>query len=176
MKVVNLTQPIGDRTPTYPSSGTHVDVPRHLDDAGLASEQVGLGRCRDGCLVPLPWTGDAPGHGFSDAIPWLPIPSGWDAVSVAEQDRDPSSPLALHRRLVQRRSTSPALIEGSFAWLESPPGTVVFERIAGRRRALCRVNVDGDDVLPLPEGEVLARSAGHGPVLEPGDAAWLRPA
>ena len=38
-------------------------------------------RGRDGCRVPVPWSGDAPPYGFSPAgataPPWLPQPAGW---------------------------------------------------------------------------------------------------
>ena len=35
-------------------------------------------RGRDGCRVPMPWSGDAPPFGFStsDEV-WLPVPSDW---------------------------------------------------------------------------------------------------
>ena len=57
--------------------------------------------------------------------------------------------------------------DGPFAWVESPPGTLVFTR--GERR--CVVNVDGE---PLPlDGPVLLSSEPADGVLPPGAAAWL---
>ena len=33
---------------------------------------------RDGCRVPLPWSGDAPPFGFGPSgTPWLPQPAAW---------------------------------------------------------------------------------------------------
>ena len=34
---------------------------------------------RDGCRVPLPWTDEPPGFGFTSGSPWLPMPGDWQA-------------------------------------------------------------------------------------------------
>ena len=68
-------------------------------------EQIG----RDGCRIPLPWTSDpATAFGFSlasaTAAPWLPPPAGWGTYAVDRQASDPSSMLALYRRLIAART------------------------------------------------------------------------
>jgi alpha-glucosidase len=116
--------------------------------------------------VPIPWEPDPPGFGFTAGEPWLPIPESWSALSVETQRSDESSTLALYRRLLRLRRG----FEGApFAWRDSPPGTLAFERAA----VVCCLNVDGD-ALPLPRGELLATSRpGLRDELPPNAAAWV---
>jgi alpha-glucosidase len=119
---------------------------------------------RDGCRVPLPWTREPPAYGFTSGTPWLPMPASWSDGSVAAQEGDPDSMLALTRRALSRRP------DGPFSWLEGPPGTLVFRR----GDTICAVNVDAVE-LPLPGGELLLASApGVVDSLPPNTAAWLR--
>lgn len=92
---------------------------------------------RDGCRVPLPWSGNAPPYGFSSgpvaASPGAcpPQPSGWQHHTVAAQSADPGSTLNLYRAAVHLRRAHPALGEGTLAWLDGQPGTVCFARAPG---------------------------------------------
>ena len=103
-----------------------------------AGERVG----RDGCRVPLPWENGPPGFGFTPGTPWLPMPDEWRELTVEAQAERDDSTLSLYRRALAARPT------GAFAWRESPPGTLVFERGSG---FVCAVNVDGAP-LELPKG------------------------
>jgi alpha-glucosidase len=120
---------------------------------------------RDGCRVPLPWSGEAPPFGFTTGEPWLPQPPGWSGLTVETQAGDPASTLALYRAALAARPRG-----GGLAWRDSPPGTLVFERDG----LLCLVNVSAPS-LDLPEGElVLASEPGITAALPPDTAAWLR--
>ena len=55
------------------------------------------GHSRDGCRVPLPWSGDEPPFGFSTAAPWLPQPAEWKDRTVQAQTGDPSAMLEYTR-------------------------------------------------------------------------------
>jgi alpha-glucosidase len=92
------------------------------------------------------------------------MPETWAQASVAAQERDETAFLALYRSALAIRRRSRALRAGSFAWRESAPGTLSFERAAGDEVVVCSVSVDGDD-LELPAGEVL---------LADESAAWVR--
>ncbi len=50
-------------------------------------------RGRDGCRVPLPWSGTRPPYGFSPegstAAPWLPQPDDWAGLTAECRDRRP---------------------------------------------------------------------------------------
>ena len=119
---------------------------------------------RDGCRVPIPWAPDPPGFGFTTGTPWLPIPASWGEKSAAAQAGAPGSFLELYRAALALRPR-----EGAFAWVESPAGTLSFER----GELTCLVNLSAEPV-PLPAGKLLlASDAPDGTSLTPDTAAWL---
>jgi alpha-glucosidase len=109
-------------------------------------------RGRDGCRVPIPWSGEAPPFGFSppdaSAPPWLPQPASWQGLTVADQTGMPGSMLELYRRALALRREHPALGDGTLQWVDSPAGTLMFTRDPS---FACLVNLDGKPVAP-PEG------------------------
>jgi alpha-glucosidase len=133
-------------------------------------------RGRDGCRVPLPWSGDAPPFGFSTddaATPWLPQPAGWRERTVEALDGDPSSILNLYRSALHFRGELPALGDGTLTWLDTDSEVLAFTRAPG---FACVVNFGSSPVgLPIA-GQVLLCSdaeAEDGVVL-PHSAVWLR--
>jgi alpha-glucosidase len=137
--------------------------------------QTGPEHGRDGCRVPIPWSGQAPPYGFSPADapapPWLPQPSTWAAWTVQAEGADDASVLTLYRAALALRRSTPGLGDGDLTWLPSPEHVLAFERAPGFR---CVVNVAAGPV-PLPEGTVvLASGPLTGDGLLPSDAAvWL---
>ena len=137
------------------------DLPDELLQDPNFAQTGGQSRGRDGCRVPIPWSGDAAPFGFSpdhaSAAPWLPQPESWAALSVAAQEQDPDSTLALYRRALHLRREHPALGDGTMAWLEQPQGGVLaFTR---EPRFGCLVNLSAAPTA-LPEGvSVLLASA-----------------
>jgi alpha-glucosidase len=132
-------------------------------------------RGRDGCRVPLPWSGSAPPFGFSTddaATPWLPQPAGWRERTVAVLDRDPDSILTLYRAALGLRRDLPALGDGQLTWLDVRDEVVAFTRAPG---FACVVNF-GSSAVELPvDGRVLLGSdprIGEGLVV-PDAAVWL---
>ncbi len=130
---------------------------------------------RDGCRVPIPWTGDAPPFGFSpeDATgaPWLPQPEHWRAKTVTAQTGDPSSTLELYRAAL-RLHRAEGLGDGTMTWLESPPGVLAFSREGG---FACVANLSDAPVQLPPHESVLLSSAPVDDGWLPVDAsAWLR--
>ena len=93
-----------------------VDLPDALRQDPLFFRTKGARKGRDGCRVPIPWT-----RGLQ-ANAWLPQPAGWSAKSVEAQRGDPASFLELYRRALELRPS------GAFAWRDSPPGTLAFDR------------------------------------------------
>ncbi|PRX02062.1 UNVERIFIED_ORG: alpha-glucosidase [Actinomadura viridilutea] len=130
-------------------------------------------RGRDGCRVPLPWSGDAPPYGFSgeDVEPWLPQPESWKALSVERQTGDPASMLELYRSALRLRRENPALGDGDMRWNPAPDGVLSFSRDPG---FTCVVNVSGEPC-DLPAGaEVLLASGDLVDGRLPADTAvWL---
>jgi alpha-glucosidase len=133
-------------------------------------------RGRDGCRVPIPWSGDEPPFGFSpkaaSAPPWLPQPASWRALTVESQAGDERSMLELYRSALRIRRAEPALGDGSLEWLDAPDGALAFER---ERGFVCVVNVSADPTSPPAGAEVLLSS---GPLTNDGrvpqdTAAWF---
>jgi alpha-glucosidase len=133
---------------------------------------------RDGCRVPMPWTGDTPPFGFSPADagapPWLPQPPDWRDYTVTVQQADPESMLQLYRSALRIRRAEPTLGDGPFAWLAAPDGVLAFARGANGE-FVCVVNLSGSAV-PLPvHGQIVLASGpleAHG--LPSDTAVWMR--
>jgi alpha-glucosidase len=130
---------------------------------------------RDGCRVPLPWSGSEPPFGFSGdgaAAPWLPQPSDWADRTMRSQAARPDSMLTLYREALRLRGAQPELGDGSMTWLPAEPGVLAFAR--GDGGFACVVNLS-DAPTALPAGELLLASD---PVVDgqlpPDTAAWLR--
>ncbi|GAA4142693.1 glycoside hydrolase family 13 protein [Actinomadura keratinilytica] len=131
-------------------------------------------RGRDGCRVPIPWSGDAPPYGFStaeDAEPWLPQPELWKTLSVERQSGDPASMLELYRSALRLRRENPALGDGAMRWNDTPDGVLSFSRDPG---FTCVVNVSGEPY-ELPAGAEVLLASGDldGGRLPADTAVWL---
>lgn len=140
-----------------------VDVPeaQRQDPQFLHGRDVG----RDGCRVPIPWSGDAPPFGNGLGAPWLPQPEGWRDLTVEVQAIDPDSTLSYYRRMLAMRRRLDA---DAVTLLPASPGVVGFRR--GRVTALLNA---GDRSVPLPDGEVLLASGPLGDGLPPDTAVWV---
>jgi alpha-glucosidase len=129
-------------------------------------------RGRDGCRVPMPWSGDAPPFGFStSADTWLPMPPDWAALTVDSQLADADSTLSLFRRALELRRNRAEFVGAEVTWLAAPPSSLMFQR--GRGELICVLNT-GNRPLRLPNGEPLLSSAALvDGALPPNAAAWL---
>ncbi|MFJ7291157.1 glycoside hydrolase family 13 protein [Streptomyces collinus] len=129
-------------------------------------------RGRDGCRVPIPWSGPAAPYGFgTGAKPWLPQPDDWAGLSVEAQTGDPASLLELYRAALRIRRDHPALGDGGMTWLDTPEGVLAFGREPG---FVCVVNLSGAPYeLPAHTALLLAGGPVEGGVLEPDQAVWL---
>ena len=104
---------------------------------------------RDGCRIPMPWSGREPPFAFGPSgDTWLPQPAGWAELTVERQASDPSSMLMLYRNALRLRRELPALGDGQLAWLEAGPDVLAFRREPG---FVCVVNL-GDKPADVPEG------------------------
>jgi alpha-glucosidase len=134
------------------------DIPsdRRQDPMWLRSGGVDPGR--DGCRVPLPWSGTEQPYGFSpDGAdrPWLDQPGDWAPLTVEAQAADPASMLSLYRAGLRARRDAPWGADGELRWLPSDEEVVAFAR--GDHFA-CIVNF-GPQPVQLPAGaDVLVAS------------------
>ena len=153
------------------------DIPENLLQDPIFRRTHGAERGRDGCRVPLPWSGSQPPFGFSppgSRAPWLPQPARWRDFSVAAQCGDPASMLELYRAALRLRRTEPALGDGAMAWLPAPEGVLAFARAPG---FACLANLSAHPVdLPAHTGILVASGPLAGGRLPTDTAVWLRTA
>ncbi len=127
-----------------------VDIPDELLTDPIFRRTGSRRYVRDGCRVPLPWSGHASPFGFtaegSAATPWLPQPAWFAEHSAAKALLDTGSCWHLYREALMLRSRLPQLGEGPLRWLDTPPDVLAFERGDG---LVCAVNF-GDDPVPAP--------------------------
>jgi alpha-glucosidase len=131
-------------------------------------------RGRDGCRIPLPWTGTSPPYGFSPpglTVPtWFTQPAHWTPLTAEAQSTRLDSTLALYQAALHIRRKHPDLGEGTLRWADSPADQLTFTR---GDALTCRVNF-GEHDLSLRDGTVLLSS---GPLrqgkLPPDTAVWL---
>jgi alpha-glucosidase len=148
------------------------DIPEELLQDPIWERSGHAVRGRDGCRVPMPWSGDAPPFGFSaDGVrTWLPQPQAWRDLTVDAQSKDARSMLSLHRTALRIRREQRAFSSDVFAW-RSPPGPVLDVDRGGVR---CVVNLGRGAVALDPAAEVLLASTPlDGATLPPDAAAWL---
>ncbi|MGW7824922.1 glycoside hydrolase family 13 protein [Streptomyces puniciscabiei] len=132
-------------------------------------------RGRDGCRVPIPWSGTSAPYGFSperpSAAPWLPQPATWSRLSVEAQTGDETSMLELYRTSLRLRRAHPALGDGNITWLDAPDGVLAFRRDPG---FACVVNLSAAAYqLPAPTSLLLSSGPVEDGRLAPDHAAWL---
>lgn len=139
------------------------------DPTFFRTEGADIGR--DGCRVPLPWTGERPSFGFGDGGAHLPQPGWFAGVSVAAQEDDPHSDLNLYRRALRLRRRFQA--PGSMEWDHSlsRDDVLSFTRPGGWHV----ITNFGSAPVPLPDGETLLVSSPLEDGLLPGaTTVWLR--
>lgn len=125
-------------------------------------------RGRDGCRVPLPWSGSEPPFGFTTGESWLPLPPVWAELTVEAQESDPSSTFALVQTALELRRQR-AEFSGELEWLDSIADGVAFRRVGG---LTCVVNC-GTAAEPLPAGKILLASGPINGDIPPDTAVWI---
>jgi alpha-glucosidase len=134
-------------------------------------------RGRDGCRVPLPWSGERPPFGFSAAAStWLPQPAGWAGLTVAAQAAEPASMLSLYRSALRLRREHRALGRGELRWVEGVPDDVLALDLVGDSETIRIVANFSRAPVQLPDGDCLLSSAPlDGGRLPAEAAAWVAP-
>lgn len=128
---------------------------------------------RDGCRVPMPWSGARPPYGFGpgDGQPWIPQPADWAPLTVEAQLSRDDSTLAFYRRALAARR---ALVRGLD---EETTAEVDGDLLVVRRAGLTALLNAGAKPVPMPTGEVLISSGPlgkAGDALPPDTSVWLR--
>ncbi|MGP4114605.1 glycoside hydrolase family 13 protein [Streptomyces sp. 4N509B] len=149
------------------------DIPRELLRDPTWERSGHNVRGRDGCRVPLPWSGaDSPfGFGPRGSKPWLPQPAQWAELTAQKQSGTPGSTLELYRAALRLRREQPGFEGMTLRWLPTPEGVLAFERGPELR---CAVNLS-DEPFPLPRnwGVLLSSDRLEGGKLPPDTTVWL---
>jgi alpha-glucosidase len=134
---------------------------------------------RDGCRVPIPWSGQEPPYGFSTGTPWLPQPTDWAGLTAEAQAADPASTLSLYRTALRIRRESEVLGDGELLWRETGHEDVLAIERPGENAILVLLNVSETERLLELEGEVLLSTGvveyddGGAIVLAPDSCTWI---
>jgi alpha-glucosidase len=155
-----------------------VSVPLDEIRDPMYARSNGVDPGRDGCRVPLPWSGARPPYGFSPPAtisrPWLSQPGNWAGLTTEAQLSDPTSTLNLYREAIRIRREEPDLAGAPLEWLPSPDGVLAFARGS---RFVSIANLSASAVRMPGDHRVLLASADvSGGWLPPDSAVWLRPA
>lgn len=180
----------------YLYQGEELGLPEVLDLPGDARQDPvwfrsqGKDIGRDGCRVPIPWSGDIPSFGFGPGEQsWLPQPSDWGRLSVQAQESDDTT-LNFYRSMLARRRSEPSTGDGELIWrnneLSDPAGVLIYTRPHPQLPLTCVLNTRDTHVeLPVnlgaeillasgPEVAVLDSGQGEHVVVGPETAVWLR--
>ncbi|MEP9362234.1 glycoside hydrolase family 13 protein [Nocardioides sp. CN2-186] len=125
---------------------------------------------RDGCRVPIPWSGTTAPYGFGPGTgqPWIPQPADWAGVTVEAEQGDPDSTLSFYRTALAVRRTFATTAGAEIEMLDLGADVLAF-----RRGPVTVVLNCGTEPVALPDGEIRLAS---GPVTDelPADTAvWL---
>jgi alpha-glucosidase len=147
------------------------DIPEELLQDPVFKQSGGEDRGRDGCRVPLPWSGDAPPFGFSppnaSAPPWLPQPASWRTLSVEHEEAGPGSMLHLYRTALRLRHA----VHGGLTWDTSDREVLSFHRADGFQSV---TNLSSRPIrLPAHTRVLLSSAATRGDMLPSDATVWL---
>jgi alpha-glucosidase len=149
-----------------------------LPDAPIPTERVVDVDGRDPERAPIPWTPDAPGHGFTTGDAWLPFVTEAATLNAATQSQDPGSTLSLARAVAHARRNSPTLQTGDQKPYDAGPGILAWTRGTAHERLFVAVNFTGSTVPLDVDGELVLSSdpsrTAVSASLEPSEALILR--
>jgi alpha-glucosidase len=117
-----------------------------MRDTPIAPEEMqdpqgkNVGVSRDPQRTPMQWSG-APGGGFTDGKPWLPLAVDYEITNVERERQDADSMLMLYRRLVELRRKSKALSVGSYTPMLADGDLLAYLREAEGERYLIVLNL-----------------------------------
>jgi alpha-glucosidase len=166
------------------------DIADELRQDPIWQRTAGADPGRDGCRVPLPWSGTESPFGFSPdgtvLEPWLPQPKEWRDLTAAAELADEDSMLRLYQAALRVRRSAAAFATDDLAWQPAPDGILAFDRggsdgtagrdgTAGPAGVRCVANLSPAPVGLPPGATVLLTSS---PLtdgqLPPDTTAWLR--
>jgi alpha-glucosidase len=127
------------------------DLPADVRQDPAWHRSHGTDGTRDGCRVPIPWSGDSPSYSFGPGpASWLPQPAEWAGLSVASQRGVDGSTLELYREALRLRRASAAMGEGPLEWLSDSTDVLTMRRTAADGSSVVSVLNLTDGIVRLP--------------------------
>ena len=109
------------------------DIPDELRQDPIWHRTNGAEPGRDGCRVPLPWSGNEPPFGFSPAgaaaSPGCRSRRSGATSPWRTSRRSQDSVLCLYTEALRLRRTLRGVPDGRFSWREAPDGALSFARV-----------------------------------------------
>ena len=101
------------------------NVPTRKEDVKDPIGQLGWPtvKGRDGERTPMQWN-DGPNAGFTQGIPWLPVPVSSKTHNVVAEKADPNSVLSFYKTVLALRHTNKALLDGDYVALNESDANV----------------------------------------------------
>ncbi len=97
---------------------------------------------RDGCRVPIPWSGDSPSYGFGPgSASWLPQPTEWAQLSIESEQGVDGSTLEMYREALSVRRGSSAMGEGPMDWLTDSLDVLAIRRTGADGAVISVINL-----------------------------------
>ncbi|MFI6513535.1 glycoside hydrolase family 13 protein [Streptosporangium sp. NPDC050855] len=158
-----------------------IDLPAEARQDPAFFRATGQDGYRDGCRVPIPWSGDEAPYGFGPAggPSWLPQPDNWAELGVAAQDGVLGSTLELYRDALALRRAHPALgAPDNLRWHETSGDVLAFGRLSDSAPEFrCTVNMSARPIRIARPCEPLLASGPmeYGPtgvILPPDTTLW----
>jgi alpha-glucosidase len=149
-----------------------VDLPDHALTDPVWERSGHTRRGRDGCRVPLPWSGAVPPYGFSTGRgSWLPQPKDWAPLTADAENGEPTSMLSFYRRALACRPPADPL--APITWHRRDAEMLDLTVGDGVR---CVVNLGSDAVrLPADARVLLASEDTEQGVVAVDAAVWIEP-
>jgi alpha-glucosidase len=155
-----------------------VDIPDDQRQDPTFFRTDGQVKGRDGCRVPIPWEGSHAPYGFTTGTPHLPMPDGWEALTVEAQKAEAGSTFRVFQAALAARKGREELGDGLMRWIDAGYDDVVaFER-PGDRPVTVLLNTGATDRIVAVDGEILVEAGGaarqaDGVLLPPSSACWI---
>ena len=134
-----------------------VTIPTDRIQDPAEKNEPGLGLGRDPERTPMQWDDSLHG-GFSTGGPWLPLAEDFRTSNVKALAENPTSILALYKRLIALRRERLALSVGHYAPVMCKGNVQAYERRHGAERLLVALNMGH-------ETESVTLQAGEGTIL-----------
>src|SRR5215212_4152747 len=113
----------------------------------LEKNVPGIGVGRDGCRTPMQWDA-TPYAGFSQSIPWLPLPDDFRHENVVNLEADARSILNLYKALVSLRRKLPQLVSGAYVPIAAEGDLLLYRRGSNDSTILIALNL-GDQPISV---------------------------